>query len=185
MKRTVLIFGLISGAIMAGMMFGTILFIRQIGFDKAEIIGYTGMVLAFLLVFFGIRSYRENVGGGTISFGRAFAIGILITLISTACYVVAWEIIYFGFVHDFADKYAAYVVEQVKASGASQEVIQAKLQEMKRFKELYQNPFFNAAITFLEPLPVGLIITLISALLLRKKGKADELRQAGSAVSAV
>ena len=185
MKRTVLIFGLISGAIMAGMMFGTILFIRQIGFDKAEIIGYTGMVLAFLLVFFGIRSYRENVGGGTISFGRAFAIGILITLISTACYVVAWEIIYFGFVHDFADKYAAYVVEQVKASGASQEVIQAKLQEMKRFKELYQNPFFNAAITFLEPLPVGLIITLISALLLRKKGKADELRQAGSVVSAV
>jgi len=185
MKRTVLIFGLISGAIMAGMMFGTILFIRQSGFDKAEIIGYTGMVLAFLLVFFGIRSYRENVGGGTISFGRAFAIGILITLIPTACYVVAWEIIYFGFVHDFADKYAAYVVEQVKASGASQEVIQAKLQEMKRFKELYQNPFFNAAITFLEPLPVGLIITLISALLLRKKGKADELRQAGSVVSAV
>ena len=185
MKRTVLIFGLISGAIMAGMMFGTILFVRQIGFDKAEIVGFTGMVLAFLLVFFGIRSYRENVGGGTISFGRAFAIGILITLVSSACYVVAWEIIYFGFAHDFADKYAAHVVEQVRASGANQEVIQAKLQEMKRFKELYENPFFNAAITFLEPLPVGLIITLISALLLRKKAKADELRPAGSVVSAV
>ncbi len=94
MKKTVLTFGLISGAIMAAMMFGTMLFIRNIGFDKAEIVGYTGMVLAFLLVFFGIRSYRENVGGGTISFGRAFAVGALIMLISTACYVIAWEIIF-------------------------------------------------------------------------------------------
>jgi len=184
MKRTVLVFGLISGAVMAGMMFGTVLFVRRIGFDKGEIVGYTGMVLAFLLVFFGIRSYRENIGGGTISFGRAFAVGILITLISTVCYVVAWEIIYFGFAHDFADKYAAYMVEQVKASGASPEVIQAKLQEMKKFKELYENPFFNAAITFLEPLPVGLIVTLISALLLRKKRKTPEFKPAGDPAAA-
>ena len=169
MKKTVLTFGLISGAIMAAMMFGTMLFIRNIGFDKAEIVGYTGMVLAFLLVFFGIRSYRENVGGGTVSFGRAFAVGALIMLISTACYVIAWEIIYFNFARDFIDKYAAHMVEQVKSSGASQEAIQAQLQRMKTFKDLYNNPFFNAAITFLEPLPVGLIITLISSLILRKK----------------
>src|SRR5262249_4049810 len=142
---------------------------RNIGFDKSEIVGYAGMVLAFLLVFFGIRSYRENSSGGAISFGRAFALGILIVLISSACYVAAWEIIYFGFAQDFADKYAAHMVEQVRASGASQEVIQAKLQEMKRFKELYQNPFFNMAVTFLEPLPVGLIVTLISAAILRRK----------------
>ena len=169
MKRTVLIFGLISGAIMAAMLFGTLLFIRNIGFDKGEIVGYTGMVLAFLLVFFGIRSYREEVSGGTISFGRAFAVGILIVLISTACYVIAWEIVYFNFMHDFVDKYAAHMVEQVRASGAGPEKVQAKLDEMKRFKQLYENPFFNAAVTFLEPLPVGLIITLISALILRKK----------------
>ena len=171
MKKIVLTFGLISGAIMAAMMFGTMLFIRNIGFDKAEIVGYTGMVLAFLMVFFGIRSYRENVGGGTISFGRAFAIGAFIMLISTACYVIAWEIIYFNFARDFAEQYSAHVVEQVRSSGASQEVIQAQLQRMKRFKELYNNPFFNAAVTFLEPLPVGLIITLISSLILRKKYK--------------
>ena len=89
MKKTVLTFGFISGAIMAVMMFGTMLLIRNIGFDKAEIVGYTGMVLAFLMVFFGIRSYRENISGGTITFGRAFAVGILITLISCICYVVA------------------------------------------------------------------------------------------------
>jgi Protein of unknown function (DUF4199) len=173
MKRTVLVFGLISGAIMAGMLLGTLLFVKKIGFDKAEIVGYTGMVLAFLLVFFGIRSYRENVAGGTITFGRALTVGLLIMLISTACYVIAWEIVYFNFVHDFADKYAAHMVEQVRNSGASEQVIQAKLQQMKRFKELYDNPFFNAAMTFLEPLPVGLILTLISAIILRKKSKSD------------
>jgi hypothetical protein len=173
MKRTVLVFGLISGAIMAAMLFGTLFFVTNIGFDKAEIVGYTGMVLAFLLVFFGIRSYRENVGGGTISFGRALSVGLLIMLISTVCYVIAWEIVYFNFMHDFVDKYAAHMVEQVKNSGAGEQAIQAKLQEMKRFKELYDNSFFNAAITFLEPLPVGLILTLISAIILRKKSRSN------------
>src|SRR5215471_10049287 len=169
MKRIVLVFGLISGAIMAVMMFGTIPFVEKIGFDKGEIVGYTSMVLAFLLVFFGIRSYRENVGGGTISFGRALSVGLLIVLISTVCYVIAWEIVYFNFMHDFVDKYAAHMVEQVRNSGAGEQAIQTKLQEMKKFKELYENPFFNAAVTFLEPLPVGLILTMISAIILRKK----------------
>jgi hypothetical protein len=101
MKKTVLTFGLISGGILAALLFGMLLFIRNIGFDKAEIVGYAGMVLAFMLVFFGIRSYRENVSGGTITFGRALAVGILIMLIASACYVIAWEIVYFNFMHDF------------------------------------------------------------------------------------
>src|SRR5712691_5750985 len=170
MKKTVLTFGLISGAIMAAMMFGTMLFIRNIGFDKAEIVGYTGMVLAFLLVFFGIRSYRENVGGGTISFGRAFAVGALITLITSVCYVVTWEIMYFKLMPNFVNDYSNYLVEKMKAAGTSQQVIDAKLQQMKQFKQMYDNPFVNAAISFVEPLPVGLIITLVSSLILRKKG---------------
>src|SRR5436309_11714558 len=113
MKKTVLTFGLISGAIMMLLMFVTMAFINRIGFDKGEIVGYTGIVLAFLLIFFGIRSYRENIGAGKISFGRAFAVGILIALIASVCYVIAWEIIYFNFTHDsmrdFVDKYAAHV----------------------------------------------------------------------------
>lgn len=86
---------------------------------------------------------------------------------------MAWEIIYFNFMPDFVAKYAAYMVEKAKASGASPAAIQAKLEEMKKFKVMYDNPFFNAATTFLEPLPIGLIITLISALILRKKAKAQ------------
>src|SRR6266852_6487926 len=180
MKRTVLTFGLIGGAIMATMMFATMPFVDKIGPDKGEIIGYTTMILAFMLVFFGIRSYRENVSDGHITFGRAFAVGILITLVACVCYVVAWEIIYFKFMPDFADKYAGYVIEKVRASGASQQVIDAQLQQMKSFKAMYNNPFINAAITFTEPFPIGLIVTLISAAILRKKTSAarDEGRPA-------
>src|SRR5437762_3404447 len=100
MKRTVLVFGFISGALIILFMSGTMFFVKDSGFDKGEIVGYSGMVLAFLMVFFGIRSYRENVGGGKISFGRAFAVGLLIMLISSACYVAAWEVIYFKFMHN-------------------------------------------------------------------------------------
>ena len=169
MKKTVLTFGIIGGLVIAAMMFGTMPFIDKIGFDKGLIVGYTTMVVAFMLVFFGIRSYRENVNDGRITFGRAFAVGILITLVICLFYVIAWEIIYFKFIPDFADKYGSYIVEQERAAGASQQVIDAKVQEMKSLKALLDNPFINGALTFTEPFPVGLLITLISAAILRKK----------------
>lgn len=172
MKRVVLVFGLISGALMALFMFATMPFIDKIGLDRGYVVGYTGMVLAFMLVFFGIRSYRENVGGGTITFGRAFAVGILIAVISSICYVIAWQILFYGFMPDFFEKYAAHVIEKARASGATPEVIQAKVQEMEQVKRIPNNPFLHAAFTFLEPFPVGLIITLISAAILRKKQRA-------------
>lgn len=184
MKKTVLTFGLISGAMMSLMMLGTITFIDRIGMDKGMVIGYTTMLLSFLLVFFGIRSYRENVGGGQISFGRAFSVGILIMLISCLCYVITWQILYSSYLPDFMEKYTNYTMEQLRASGASQAVIDAKAEEMRQFSVLYQNPLFRAAVTFLEPLPVGLPITLISAFILRRKnpkkdgdGEAGELIQ--------
>ncbi len=172
MKKTVLTFGLISGAVMAVMMFATLPFVDKIGFDKGVIVGYTTMILAFMLVFFGIRSYRENVGGGQVSFGRALAVGGLIMLIACVCYVIAWEVLYFNFMPDFFDKYAQHVIAKAKASGATQQAIEAQLQQMKSFKAMYDNPFINAAMTFIEPLPVGLIVTLISAAILRKKSGA-------------
>jgi len=172
MKKIVITFGLISGALMAAFMFATLPFLEKIGFDRGLFVGYTSMVLAFILVFFGIRSYRENVSGGQITFGRAFAVGILIALVACVCYVVAWEIIYFKFMPDFADKYASYIVEKARTSGATQQVIDAKLAQMKSLKAMLDNPFINAAMTFVEPFPVGLIVTLISAAILRKKTTA-------------
>ena len=169
MKKTVLTFGVLSGAVSSAMMLLTLPFLDRIGFDRGEILGYTMIVASFLLVFFGVRSYRENVAGGSLTFGRAFVVGLLITLVSCAFYVVTWEIIYFKLSPGFADKYTAYAIEKARASGASQESIDATARQMRAFKEMYDKPLINAAITFVEPFPIGLAVTLISAAVLRKR----------------
>lgn len=173
MKKIVLTFGLISGALLSAMMLATIPFIDKIGMDRGMVLGYTTMVLAFLLVFFGIRTYRETAGNGQISFGRALGVGLLIMVIATICYVVTWEIVYFNFLPDFGDKYAAYVIEKARAAGASPEEIARQTEEMKQFKTMYDKPLYNAAFTFLEPLPVGIPMSLISAAILRKRRRED------------
>jgi len=183
MKKTVVTFGLISGVISSLMMVATVPFADRIGFDKGAIVGYTAIVLSFLLVFFGIRSYRDNVGNGQITFGKAFAVGISITVISCIFYVVTWEILYFNFLPDFMDKYSVYIVEKLKASGASAAAVQVKVQELKKSKELYDNPFFNALMTFIEPFPIGLVITLISAAVLRKKPQSQPAQSPSPASS--
>jgi hypothetical protein len=168
MKKTVLTYGLISGAIAAVLMLAHVPFMDSLGGNKGLIVGYTGIVLSALLIFFGVRSYRENVGNGKISFGRGLAVGILIALISAAGYVVAWEVVYYsspGIVDHVFDQQ----VEQLKAAGAPQEEIDKKAQEAESFKKLYANPFVNVAFTFIEPFPVGVLITLISAVILRRK----------------
>ena len=169
MKKIVLTFGLISGVVLCGLMLLTVAFVERIGFDRGVIVGYTTMVLAFLFVFFGIRSYRENVGGGAISFGRAFTVGILIMLITCVMYVVTWQFEYRTFFPDFMDKYAAHVIEKARAEGASAEEITRQTEELKSFKEMYANPFYNVLFTIMEPLPVGLVMTLISAAILRRR----------------
>lgn len=169
MKKTVLTFGLLSGAVVAAMMLGTVPFMEQIGSTRGYILGYTTIVLGGLFIFFGIRSYRENVSGGKLTFGRGFAVGILITLISSACYVATWEVIYHNFMPDFADRYSAQLIKQAKDSGASQAEIEKKTQEARNFKKMYENPVFNVGMTFIEIFPVELVITLASAGILRKR----------------
>jgi len=170
MKKTVLTFGLISGVLSSLMMVSTVPFMHKIGSNTGLVIGYTAIVLSFLLVFFGIRSYRDNVGNGQITFTKAFAVGISITLISCLFYVGTWEILYFNFLPaDFMDKYGAQTIEKLKASGASPAAVQVQVQQLKKFKEQYENPLFNSLMTFIEPFPVGLAITLLSAAVLRRK----------------
>ena len=170
MKKTVLTFGLIAGALLSVMMLATLPFADRIGYDRGQMIGYTTIVLAFMFVFFGIRSYRDNVGRGTISFGRGFAVGVLITAVASLCYVATWQFIYHKITPDFMEKYSAYKIEKERASGASQQQLAEKAREMDRFAELYKNPFINAAFTFLECFPVGLVISAVSAAFLRRRG---------------
>ncbi len=169
MKKTVLTFGLISGVIICVLMGGNLLIANKIGSGHSLILGYTAMVASFLLVYFGIRSYRDNTLAGQIFFGRAFACGILITLITTIFYVAMWEIVYFNFMPHFMDSYFAAQIHKVQSSSLDPASTAARVAAIQRSQQLYQNPIVNMAYTFMEPLPVGLIITLISAAILRRK----------------
>ena len=173
MRKIVLTFGLIAGAILSVMMLVTIPFHDQIGFDKGAIIGYSTMVLAFMMVFFGVKSYRDNVASGSVTFGRVFLVGILITLVASVCYVATWQVIYYKITPDFMDKYSAYAMEQAKASGATEVQIATQKKEMAEFMEMYKNPFVNIAFTFIEPLPVGIVFTLVSAGVLSRKKRIN------------
>ncbi|HEX7155170.1 MAG TPA: DUF4199 domain-containing protein [Thermoanaerobaculia bacterium] len=175
MKNVVLKYGLIAGVLIAAMFSITLPLCMNgtIDFSNAEWLGYSSMVLAYLAVFVGIRTYRERHSGGTITFGRAFKVGILITLVCSLFYVVAWQIVFWGFIPDFGDRYAAFVIDKLRESGASATVIAAEQEKMAEFMRLYKNPLFNIGITFMEVFPVGLVVTLISAAILRKAGPTD------------
>lgn len=181
MKKTVLTFGVISGVISSVLMAGTMAVVGRIGFDKGTYLGYTSIVLSFMLVFFGIKSYRGNVGQGQVSFAKAFQVGILITLISCVFYVATWEATNTkAEMNEFMDKYTAYMIEKEKKAGVSEAVLKEKMAEMEKAKEMYQNPMIRAGWTFLEPFPVGLVITLVSAAILRRKGGALPVQQASA-----
>ncbi len=174
MRKIVLTYGLIAGAILSAMMLLTLPFMEQIGFGRGEVIGYTTMVLAFLMIYFGVRSYRDQIAGGNVTFGRAFKVGGMILLVATVCYVATWQVVYYKFAPDFGAKYTAYTLDQAKAGGATAADVEAKRAELDKFSALYRNPFVNIAFTFLEPLPVGLLHILISAGLLSRKRRPDD-----------
>jgi hypothetical protein len=174
MKKIILTFGLISGVLASVLMCTTIPLLRDTTHgNRALLIGYVTIVLAALLIFFGIRSYRDNLANGSITFGRAFTIGISITLISCAIYVIAWEIIYFNFLPHFMDSYFAGQIQQAQSSHGTPAAIQAKVAAIRQSQIAYQNPLINAVYTFIEPFPVDLLITLLSASILRRKPQSQ------------
>jgi hypothetical protein len=173
MTKNILVYGLIAGLVVSVLMLFSVNYISHcegnVDYGTSMLIGYASMLVAFSLVFVGIRNYRDKYNGGVISFGRAFKIGILMVLIASTIYVVAWLIDYFFFIPDFMDKYAASELDKLKASGATQAVIDKQSKEMASMTTMLKNPFFNAMMTYVEILPVGLIVTLISSFLLKRK----------------
>src|SRR2546423_14860048 len=169
MKISVLTYRHISVFINTVLMGGSQLFADKTGSGHSVLLGYTIMVASFLLVYFGIRSYRDNTLAGQISFGRAFACGILITLITTVCYVAMWEALYFNFMPHFMDSYFAAQIHKVQSAGLDSATTTAKVAAIQHSQQLYQNPLVNMAYTLIEPLPLGLLITLISAAPLKRR----------------
>jgi hypothetical protein len=172
-KKNIIIYGLIAGIVVAVLMLFTLNYASycegNVDYATSMLIGYASMLIAFSLVFVGIRNYRDKYNGGVIGFGKAFKIGTMIVLIASTIYVIAWLIDYYFFIPDFAEKYSAHMLDKLRTSGASQIEIEKQTKEMANFARMFKNPFFNAMMTYVEILPVGLIVTLISSLILKRK----------------
>ena len=173
MKKTVWTFGLMSGALVSALMAATIPFQDENGLDHSLVVGYATMVVSFLLIYFGVRSYRDTVGKGTVGFGRALAVGVLIGVVASACYVATGEVMYFKYMPDFMTKYNARELEKARAAGATETSLAKQKAEQEKFEKMYQNPAINAAFTFAEPLPVAVVVALVSAGVLSRRKRAD------------
>jgi hypothetical protein len=167
MKKNIIIHGLIAGIVVSFLMLLSVSNISD--FNIGLFVGYTSMLIAFSFVFVGIRNYRDKYNGGVISFGKAFKIGIMIVLIASTIYVITWLIDYFYFIPNYLEKYATHILDKLKASQASQIEIDKQKTEMANLAKMYKNPFFNALMTYVEILPVGLVVTLISSFILKRK----------------
>ena len=141
----------------------------KVNYDDGEWIGYTTMIVAFSTIFFAIKSYRDNHLDGIIGFGKAFKIGLGITLVATFFYIVSWMIISNTIATDFMSEYFNHSVQKLKESNLSQSEIDKKISDLQNFFELYKNPFVKIGMTFLEIFPVGAIISTFSALILKRK----------------
>ena len=126
------------------------------------------MVVIFSLIFFGVRNYRNKRPGGFISFGKASKTGLLIALVASTIYVGVWLFYYYLFVPDFLDKYISHVLRECSPAN-----LDAKTKEMENYKEMYKNPLFVILITYSEVLPVGMIVALVSALILKKNKNTE------------
>ena len=175
MRRTVIKYGLLAGAILVAFFMTTkglwISADGKIDMAKGEIFGYTNMILSLSMIFFGVRHYRNNYLEGKIKFGKAFWVGFLIAMVASAIYVIGWMIYanVTGSAQDFMDQYLEYYKLKWVESGMQAEEIANKTAEFQKNAELYQNPFVMALFTLIEILPVGLLVALISAFLLKKK----------------
>jgi hypothetical protein len=172
MKKVVLVYGIIAGLIVTGMMaFSTGYFCSKGDFEGGMIYGYSAMIIAFSMIFVGVKSFRDKHNGGVINFGKAFKIGLFISLIASTIYVIGWLINYYLFMPDFMDKYAAVMVAKAKTSGVGADELAKTTAYMVKMKEWYKNPLFVILMTYVEILPLALVVTLITSLILKRKVK--------------
>ena len=175
MKRNMLVFGGIAGVIISTFM-GVSMAIMGCGSEQMDggtssmIIGFSAMVAAFSFVFVGIKNFRDKQNEGVITFGKAFLLGCMISLIASTLYVATWAVEFHFFMPDFMDKYAAMQIKQLHESGVSGVALDEAIKEIEEAGNNYKNnPLYFAMYTYMEILPVGIIISFISSLILKKK----------------
>ncbi|MDF2431137.1 MAG: hypothetical protein JWP44_768 [Mucilaginibacter sp.] len=176
MKRNIIICGLIAGLIVTAFMVAAMAKIYNLNnYEGSMLLGYTTMVVAFSLIFVSVKNYRDKHNNGVVMFGKAFGIGLMITLIASTMYVLVWLIDYYYFIPDFYEKYSAHELAKMKAAGASAAQLKAEIAQIQQYSKMYKNPFFNALVTYTEILPVGLIVSVLAAVILRRKSAAGKV----------
>jgi hypothetical protein len=179
MKKVVWRNGLIAGVIVS-----TFMAISMISCSKkpemmmgtgSMIIGFLAMFVAFAFIFVAIKTYRDRYNGGTVSLGKAIGIGLLVTLIASTMYVVVWAFVYHFVIPDFMEVYSAHMLKQAELVN-NQAAFEAKAAEMQKYREWYKSPFMFALLTYSEILPVGILVTIVSALILRRRRPKQDLQ---------
>ncbi len=168
MKKIVLVFSLIAGIITAGMLFVTMALAKNGVMEPSALLGYATMVLALSVIFPAVKNYRDKEQNGIINFGKAFLIGIYISLISSAIYALGWEIYIsttgMTAVELMSSMYESQVAAMKEAGASADELA------MYQIGDWYNNFIPRYLFTmFGEMFPVGLIISLICAGILKKK----------------
>jgi hypothetical protein len=155
--------GILGGIIVSIVMISMIWYMKaNPGQEPNAIMGFMSM-LAFILVILGIKQERK-INNGTITFGKAFLTGLCISFIISTIYVLVWLIIYYNFFPDFMEKYSEMILKNTKP-----EDLVAKTTEINQMKEWYKNPLMIILLTYMEIFPIGIVVSIISALVLKKK----------------
>lgn len=171
MKTIILKNGIFGGLIVALFMGFSVYFHSQNLENEtlSYFLGFTGMFIAFIFTFIGMKQYRDNVNNGIISFGKAFVVGLSIAFIISTIYVLVWLFELHNFYPDFMEKFVASEITKLKSSGLSATEIASKTAEMNEMKESYKNPLYVIGMTYFEILPIGIFFSLICALIVKKK----------------
>ncbi|MBD1391966.1 DUF4199 domain-containing protein [Mucilaginibacter glaciei] len=179
MKRNVIVFGLLSGALISTFTVITMaVCYRSPQFEGSMVMGFSAMLIAFSFIFVAVKNYRDKYNDGFVSFGKAFQIGLLISLIGSTMYVLAWATEYHFFMPDWMERYTAHSLQTLHASGKSANVIAEKTKEIKAMNESYKSPVIFTLYTYAEILPMGILVSLIAALILKRKSNTDKIKHA-------
>jgi hypothetical protein len=181
MKRNILVFGTISGLIVSTFMATSMAIVGCSGGEKgmgilSMVIGFASMAAAFAFIFVAIKNYRDKQNGGVVTFGKAFMMGLAVSFIASTMYVITWGVEFHYFLPNFMDKYSAMQVKQLEASGMTGTVLQEKLKGIEDMNFKYKNSIvYFAFATYMEIFPVGILMSLIGALVLKRKKAKEQL----------
>ena len=166
MLRKILSYGTVAGLI-AGVSLSVLTVASHTPTSYGMVLGYLTMLIALSAVFAAIKRHRDADLGGVIRFWPALGLGLGISVVAGVFYVLAWEVTQTVTHMDFASDYARLVIEEQRAKGVSGEALAKFTAEMERFKVDYANPLYRLPMVFAEIFPVGVLVSLVSAGLLR------------------